>query len=599
MKKIMKLFENIMEKLGLKIVGHVDMDALRGAQDEEAKILAELDERRSNVTAEISKIEKDLAEVDKRMSEGEEEMCKLAQRRAQCRLKLDYLESKNAIRENYQDFSLSNEKRQKDLRFSGIRPQRMDVVHFYVPQGKGVEEMDGVALVKDENHYYLAVDMYEHPDREDNISTLLDENPDGTFEGVWPKSVVLKKAQKFEERFMRQLADKYADDIEAANAKVELCLTAETEERKDLRDSIVQLDAKLAVYDMDQKSHDELTPQLESLRKKLKEIDAERRKHSAAYNLRKANTTLPVTLIKQDPDENPNDSVEFNLNEPEYEPVEGLELDTEVEKQYPHLPYLRGKRKMLTMNWPMIEDAYEPWLRYRLMANVSRLVSRLQKNKALTYVLTQDYFDELCNRGKNAYRGMTVQDVVSEGEVMSGVLVFPNQGFEDTVIYEFNCSHQMSIMVVYIREGRLLFYESFSVQEIVGSPRIDTFLAKTLRDTGTDSYRLFSFIRNFVISFLAMEKDMERTVNHLIEEGKGSAIESQLEMDEDTDTTDDKDVVVRDANWYTDITVNRIIPVRGYISHRWCGSGKEKYIKEVWVRPHVKQGYHREAGVHN
>lgn len=31
----MKLLDNIKEKLGLKIVGHVDMDALRGAQDEE------------------------------------------------------------------------------------------------------------------------------------------------------------------------------------------------------------------------------------------------------------------------------------------------------------------------------------------------------------------------------------------------------------------------------------------------------------------------------------------------------------------------------------------------------------------------------------
>ena len=155
----------------------------------------------------------------------------------------------------------------------------------------------------------------------------------------------------------------------------------------------------------------------------------------------------------------------------------------------------------------------------------------------------------------------------------------------------------MSIVVVYIREGKLMFYESYSTQEILGMPRTDCVLCKSLKESGTDSAVLFAHIRNIIISFLAMEQDMERTVNHLVEEGKGSAQELHYGKDEDIDTADDKDVVMRDANWYTDITVNRIIPVRGYISHRWCGSGKEKFIKEVWVRPHTKQGYHRSAGV--
>ena len=64
-----------------------------------------------------------------------------------------------------------------------------------------------------------------------------------------------------------------------------------------------------------------------------------------------------------------------------------------------------------------------------------------------------------------------------------------------------------------------------------------------------------------------------------------------------SDDDDDKDVAYRDATWYTDITVNRQIPVRGYISHRLCGTGKNKYIREVWVRPYVKSGYHRAANV--
>lgn len=74
-------------------------------------------------------------------------------------------------------------------------------------------------------------------------------------------------------------------------------------------------------------------------------------------------------------------------------------------------------------------------------------------------------------------------------------------------------------------------------------------------------------------------------------------MEKEIGDDDDVDTTDDHDVMIRDYTWYTDITVNREIPVRGYLSHRWCGSGKEKVIKEVWVRPHVKNGYHRAAGV--
>lgn len=579
--------------IGLKIVGKVDLDALEMPEQPKGIIMRDLDELYNKLLSEIDEQKSIIDEIEKRMKEGEDEMCKLASKRKQLELRLEYLKRKSAVREKYNDLSMSNVDRQKELTFQGIRPERMDVVHFHTPKMGTTEEMDGVALVKDENHYYIAVDMYPHPEQEDNVTTIMEENPDGTFEGIWPKYVVLKKAQKFEEKYMRNLVDKYADDIERADLYIASADQIERAEITGIESAMNGLCEKLSVFDKDNTALNDARLKLKELYNQLQKVHNERSKYSVSKAMEKTQRQLPIIMNDEAP------AVEEEVHEEnfDFEPMEGLDLDTETEKQYPHLPYLRGKRQMTTMNWPSIEPTYEPWLRFRLMSNIARLMMKIRYSRALTYVMTEDYFEELVKRGKSYYKGMTVQDVVSEGEVAAGVLVFPNQGHEDTIMYNIDCRHQMSIILVYIREGRTLFYESYSVQEILGKPRTDSYMSETLRETGTEANRLFGYIRNLIISFLAMERDMERTVNHLIEEGKGSAVELQITEKDDVDTTDDKDVVLRDANWYTDITVNREIPVRGYISHRWCGSGKDKYIKEVWVRPHVKQGYHRSAGV--
>ena len=586
------MLEKMKQALGLQPVGEVDLEAVnkptrpdklpreeRKANRERMILESRQREEQHNREVIIAGIDRKIAALESEIEQTKAQSDELCRQRDEIKgayqelqkkkARKAYLEKKSEIRNKYNDFSHLKAARQTLFHFNGIRPEKMDVVHFHVPSIKGAEEMDGVALCRDENHYYLAVDMYGNTNNEDNCTTILDENPDGTFEGIWPKNVVLKKASKFEERYMRQLADKYADDIEAAEKVVKNADITEGDEIKNLETEIIELEQKLTPTETHTDELQALGQTLAKLNEDLRQAQSERARY-----------TNPTEHVAED-----------------YEPMEGLDLDTEAEQRYTHLPYLRGKRKMLTMNWPMIDDNYEPWLRYRLMGNIARQIKMLHGCKALTYVMTEDYYNELVNRGRNYYRSMKIDDMLKDDDNVAGVLVFPSQGHEDTILYHIRKREQLTIVVTYIREGRLLFYESYSTQEIVSMPRTDVFMCDSLKQSGTDSAILFSHIRRIIISFLAMEQDMERTVSHLVEEGKGSSQEQHYSMDEEIDIADDNDVVIRDANWYTDITVNRVIPVRGYISHRWCGSGKEKFIKEVWVRPHLKQGYHRSAGV--
>lgn len=597
---------NLKEKM--KVVGKIDLDsinqklhptkktkeekdALRKEKEEEAKqhnrelLIADARKKVEGLKAKFDKAVDELASMEIVMEEKRQTTSDVIKQQEEWALQLEYLQRRAAVREKYQPSPMnngvllvSNNVRQKELRFNGIRPQRMDIVHFHVAKSKKQEEMDGVALVKDENHYYFAVDMYDHTDREDNMTTMMDENPDGTFDGIWPANVTLGKAQKFEERYMRQLTDKYADELDAAEAYIK---EKAEKERKEME----ELEAKM--------STDKNTL--------LKELNI----GEAALNAARAD----LRLMQQDLDkaeeelrrmergeEKPVSSSE-EVEEEKEEFVYNFDKETNMEVRCPHLPYLRGKVEMLTMEWPFIETDMHPHLRFRLMGNIARLMMYLRKGHALTYLLSGEYIKELQSRAARSYKGMTPDDVVADGVRTEGIIVYPNQGFEDTILYTISRQGPLTMMIGYIRERRLMFYESFSVQEILGHPRVDNFICQSLRESGTEPNRLFAYLRNFVVAFLAMERDMERTVNRLVDEGIGETEEKDINEDDAIDTTDDKDVVIRDASWYTDITVNREIPVRGYLSHRWCGKGKDKHLCEVWVRPHERNGYHRAAGV--
>ena len=391
---------------------------------------------------------------------------------------------------------------------------------------------------------------------------------------------------------MRAITDKYADDLSAAEEFIATVCQQEADE-------ISSLTEALKIYTEEDGSVKEADQDIADIEKKIKQMNAELLSTDAElrrYRQEEADNTA-VTTTDASASDSDGTILNFSFDDVDLEPMQGLELDTPIEQKYRHLPYLRGHRQMLTMNWPQIENTYEGWLRFRLMSNIARVVFMLHKAHALTYVMTDDYYEELSNRGREYYKGIKIEDVVPRGDAAYGIIVYPSQGYQDTVMYRVDNRNLLSILVVYLREDRLMFYESYSMQEVLSRPRTDHFMCKSLKESGTDPNRLFGWIRNLIVAHLAMEHDMERTVRHLVEDGKGSSIETDIKEDDDIDTTDDRDVVMRDNTWYTELTVNREIPVRGYVSHRWCGSGKDKVIKEVWVRPHVKHGYTRTAGV--
>ena len=584
----------------VKVVGQLDLDSMNQATRPKKKTKEERDAMRQQTKEEQEAYNRDFAirSLEQKRDQLQQDIREATAKANALRShindirssreyteqhkRLAYLHEKQTVRELYDNLTLTNEQRQKELTLQGIRPQKMDVVHFHVPKVGGAEEMDGVALVRDENHYYIAVDMYPQPDQEDNATTMMDENPDGTFEGIWPKRTCLKPAAKFEERYMRNLTDKYADELSAAE---DFIATVRQQEADEIASIKKAMDATCDSVEEDKKTLEDIERYIKQANGDLLSTDAELRRYKAeAADLPKA----PASG---------GDILDFSFDDVDFEPMQPLDLDTPTEQLYHHLPYLRGHRKMLTMNWPQIEITYEPWLRFRLMGNVGRLIYMLHKAHALTYVLSEEYYEELSKRGREYYKGVKPDDVVPHGEAAYGVVVYPCQDYQDTILYRIDNRNLLSIIVVYLREDRLLFYESYSMQEVLNHPRTDHFICQSLKDSGTDPNRMFGWIRNFIVAHLAMEHDMERTVRHLLEEDKGSTIETDISEDDDIDTTDDRDVLMRDYTWYTDLTVNREIPVRGYLSHRWCGTGNDKTIKEVWVRPHVKHGYTRTAGV--
>ena len=583
----------------VKVVGQIDLDSINDAtrparktkEEREAErqqkdeqqaeynrefAIRSLEQKREKLQQELNDVAGTVNDLRKRISSS-----KPSEEHRQLEIRLAYLQEKQAVRERYNNLTMTNDERQKTLTIQGIRPKKMDVVHFHVPKACGrSEEMDGIALVRDENHYYMALGLYEQNDQ-DNMTTMMDSNPDCTFDGIWPKYTVLKPALKYEERLMRNLTDKYADELETAE---EFVLSIQKQEASE----IASIQEKLAA-DFEARLEQELS----DAENKAKQLNADLLATDAELRRRRQDAGAGA------PDEPTvgKDILDFSFDEADYEPLPPLGLDSPSEQKYHHLPYVRGHRNMLTMNWPEIEDTYESWLRFRLMANIARLVSMLRGAHALTYVLTGEYYEELTKRGREYYKGMRMEDLVPSGEVSCGVLVYPSQGFQDTILYRIDNRNQLSILVAYLREDKLMFYESYSMQEVINRPRTDHFICHSLKGSGTEPSRLFGWIRNLLVSHLAMEHDMERIVRNLVEEEKGSATETDIHEQDNVDTTDDHDILIRDADWYTALTVSREIPVRGYLSHRWCGSGKDKYIREVWVRPHVKHGYTRTANV--
>lgn len=457
----------------VKVVGQLDLDSMNQATRPKKKTKEERDAMRQQTKEEQEAYNRDFAirSLEQKRDQLQQDIREATAKANALRShineirssreyteqhkRLAYLHEKQTVRELYDNLTLTNEQRQKELTLQGIRPQKMDVVHFHVPKIGDAEEMDGVALVRDENHYYIAVDMYPQPDQEGNATTMMDENPDGTFEGIWPKRTCLKPAAKFEERYMRNLTDKYADELSAAE---EFIATVRQQEADEIAGIKKAMDATCDSVEEDKKTLEDIERHIKQANGDLLSTDAELRRYKAeAANLPKA----PASG---------GDILDFSFDDVDFEPMQPLDLDTPTEQLYHHLPYLRGHRQMLTMNWPQIEITYEPWLRFRLMGNVGRLIYMLHKAHALTYVLSEEYYEELSKRGREYYKGVKPDDVVPHGEAAYGVVVYPSQGYQDTILYRIDNRNQLSVIVVYLREDRLLFYESYSMQEVLNHP---------------------------------------------------------------------------------------------------------------------------------
>lgn len=608
---IMNLAERMKQAAKVvKVTGKIDLDSVPKRSGPDTPTKEEKKENRKLMTQlhtlrdKAHNIEIILKPLEQQYADGEDELCKMSAERKRAQLRKEYVEKRMEVRALYNDFSLATPERQRKFHFQGIRPKALDIVHFHTMKGLG-EPYDGVALCFDENHYLIAVDMYDQPDQEDNITTCLQENIDGTFEGIWPKDTCLSKPSKIEDRMMRMMMDKYADDIERAKAFLATAYACDKEELKSLNQLIDNCDETIGKFA-------DLAAQIEEKRAELVTVEVE------MENLQSTNTqhsqsdpaTVPETSVSAIPAPAPDEDASATPATPQPDLLDFDDSDTSApvpdasasvsltptEQRYQHLVFIRKKKEMRDMNYPFIDYSLKPWLRFRLMANVARLVDKVSSQKSLTYVLSEEYFAELCSRARTAYRGMLAQDVVGKDSA-TGVLVFSNQGCEDTIIYSINNTVMLSMILVYIREGKLMFYESRTEQQILGQPRIDNYMCASMRDDGTDIVRLFNFVKNLVISFLAMERDMERTMKHFIEDGVAEEHIREYKEDDILNHDADEDVVIRDANWYSSISIDHMIPVTGYLSHRWVGKGKDKVLQEVWVKPHQRNGYHREAGV--
>ena len=356
----METIDKIKSAIGIgpkvKVVGQIDLDSINQAtrpakktkeerkkerlqNAKEAKahnlevVIVGLEVKRDHLQQEMHDTAETVNTLRRHIREAEKAV---SEERKDKETRLAYLREKRAVREKYSDLTLTNEQRQKTLTFQGIRPQKMDVVHFHVPRTSTSEEMDGAALVKDENHYYLAIDMYPQADQGDNATTLIDLNPDGTFEGIWPKYTVLKPASSIEERYIRNLTDKYADELAKAEEIIAAQQKLEADEIEQLNQDIASI---MADTTADEKALAEAEKKAKQLNADLLATDAELRRYrqEADDTASDDSSTSEASHAPSAVAGNTDTLLDFALDDIDYEPMQGLDIDSPAEQKYHHL----------------------------------------------------------------------------------------------------------------------------------------------------------------------------------------------------------------------------------------------------------------------
>lgn len=427
---------------------------------------------------------------------------------------------------------------------------------------------EGAALMRNPNQYYIAIGLYNT--NEDGVTTILDDNEDGTSMGMFPRGTVLREASGFTKSYVNKLREKYANDFKVIKEAIK-----EKEIERDKKHK--NLTIKAVYY---KEECEDIKKEIDAIEKEI----SEKKKELDVLKVEGENMEAYRNQVISKPQ-----------NSKSNEGVMQAKTPVEDYASMTHLDYIRNKKQFTDMSYPIITEKYAPWLRFRLMSNVVRTFEKLARQRVLTYNISESYYEEMGSRSKYYRQMHTLRDMVNENESKSGILVFPHQGHRDTLMFSMQNNGVFSIVVIYMREDRLLFYESYSEQKIIGQPRTDAFMDDEMRACGTNQNRLFGWLSSFIVTFLCMENDLENVMSQIITEGGGSMSETHYKVGDEL--PDMVDVVERDATYYTNIYIDKEIPVSGHVSHRWCGVGSDKYLKEVWIKPYTKQGYHREAQV--
>lgn len=265
-----------------------------------------------------------------------------------------------------------------------------------------------------------------------------------------------------------------------------------------------------------------------------------------------------------------------------------------------HVKYIRGEKKLLDMSYPVIDELATSSRRYHIMYVFAKTLARMKVEHALTYKMSYEYFEELKSRLPHYNKLHKWREYISSNRRM-GVINYPyTYGICDNLFYSMGGSKDAPIITMFLTRGdTLLFYGSIRQQSSFAGVSTDYFLHTNLKDRNIQAGKMVEYCTKLLVAHLQMEADTDNIINEIVKYTGDTWEKNNLDYKEvnDNSVITYNDIVIRDSSWYTSIWEQRMIPVSGYLSHRWCGSGDNKVLTEVIVRPHVRNGYTKAAKV--
>lgn len=264
-----------------------------------------------------------------------------------------------------------------------------------------------------------------------------------------------------------------------------------------------------------------------------------------------------------------------------------------------HVKYIRGEKKLMDMSYPKIDDKQSPAKRFYVMTAFARLIELMKKYHALTYKMSDEYFEELKSRIPHYSKVHNWKDYVTAVKSV-GIINYPfKDGIFDNLFYCIGNREEPSITMFLMRGDDLLFYCSLKDKGDFVNMSRDCHRHSVISKRNIKADQMTAYCVKLIVAHLQMETDTSNIINEIVKYTGDKFERKELNykgLNDDSVITYD-DVVIRDSSWYTSIWEQRMIPVSGYLSHRWCGSGNNKVLTEVTVRPHVRNGYTKAAKV--